>query len=304
MAVKVEISNNYLKVTYGTSDAIRLPYRRTRFSANATKELVDIYLEQELRRLFSTIEFADDYSSGTVTINTTSATKATGDITLASAIAGNTVTVNGLTYTGVAGAKADNTEFSIDTSDTAAATDLANSITNDVRVGTVNDVTATSSLGVVTVTASVGGIIGNTVTMSENTTGTTIVVDATLTGGLDDAEISGITVNGVQIMSGAETSIDDTDTLAAQVAANINAFTSSPNYTASVVGAVITITPDIKATYFNGYVVASTAVNATKTDVNLAGAGVNVVDSGDTPFTDWATFITFMEKKTGGELIV
>lgn len=46
-----------------------------------------------------------------------------------------TVTINGLVYTGVAGVKADNTEFSLDTDNFAIATDLADSINADVRVG-------------------------------------------------------------------------------------------------------------------------------------------------------------------------
>lgn len=85
---------------------------------------------------------------------------AVAKITLATAIADDTVTVNGLVYTGVAGVKSDNTEFSIDTSDTAAAVDLADSINNDVRVGTLAvvlvavastayvNITATSTTGV------------------------------------------------------------------------------------------------------------------------------------------------------------
>ena len=115
----------------------------------------------------------------------TGSAKADGTLTLVTAIATNTVTVNGLTYTGVAGAKSNNTQFSIDTSDAAAALDLADSILNDSRPGlTVPsiDVTATSALGVVTILASLGGILGNGVDMSA--TGGTITPDAaTLTGG-------------------------------------------------------------------------------------------------------------------------
>lgn len=76
-------------------------------------------------------------------------------IVMATAIADDTVTINGLVYTGVTGAKADNTEFSVDTSDTAAATDLADSINNDVRAGTIPTatLTATSSGAVVVVTS-------------------------------------------------------------------------------------------------------------------------------------------------------
>lgn len=51
-------------------------------------------------------------------------------------LAGDTVTVNGNVYTGVAGVKADDTEFSVDTSNTAVALDLADSIDDDARIGT------------------------------------------------------------------------------------------------------------------------------------------------------------------------
>lgn len=61
--------------------------------------------------------------------------------------AGDTVEINGLVYTGVVGVKADNTEFSVDTSDTAAATDLADSINNDVRSGTYEAVLVATSNG-------------------------------------------------------------------------------------------------------------------------------------------------------------
>jgi len=124
------------------------------------------------------LALAIDVAGGTTTA-------ATGTLTMVSAIATDTVTVNGLVYTGVAGAKADNTEFSIDTSDTAAATDLADSITNDTRdpvtVPSI-DVTASSALGVVTVTAAVASALGNDIDMSA--TGGTVTPDAaTLTGG-------------------------------------------------------------------------------------------------------------------------
>lgn len=113
---------------------------------------------------------------------------ATGTITLSSAVVGNMVTVNGLEYTGIAGSKGnDNTKFSIDTSNTAAATDLADSIAKDVRTGiTVPalDVTATSSETIITVTAATPGIIGNGITMAK--TGELIVLSGdNLEGGLD-----------------------------------------------------------------------------------------------------------------------
>ena len=109
--------------------------------------------------------------------------KATGTVTCATAVATDTVTVNGLVYTGVAGAKADNTEFSIDTGDTETATDLADSITNDSRTGTVLDVVATSNAAVVTIEETLGGTGGNAITLASSTGVRLAVSGATLTGG-------------------------------------------------------------------------------------------------------------------------
>jgi len=109
---------------------------------------------------------------------------ATGTATLLVVQAGDTVTINGLQYLAVAGAKANNAQFSVDGTDTVDAADLADSINNDVRAGTIGDVSATSSLGVVTITTDVLGTAGNAVTLAE--TGTTITISgATLSGGVD-----------------------------------------------------------------------------------------------------------------------
>ena len=108
---------------------------------------------------------------------------ASGTVTLASVLAGDTVTVNGLVYTAVAGAKSDNTEFSIDGTDTADATDLADSIANDNRVGTLFDVTATSNAAVVTITQTVAGSAGNATTLASSDGGRLAVSGATLSGG-------------------------------------------------------------------------------------------------------------------------
>lgn len=112
---------------------------------------------------------------------------ATGTVTCASVQAGDTVTVNGLLYTGVSGVKSGNTQFSVDTSDTACATDLADSITNDTRTGTVTTITqtATNSVGVVTITASVTGALGNSITLVSSNGTRLAVSGATLSNGFD-----------------------------------------------------------------------------------------------------------------------
>ena len=134
---------------------------------------------------------------------------ATGTIQFNSALADDTVTVNGLVYTAVAGSKAgDFTKFSIDTDNDAAAVDLADSITNDVRVGTLDDVTATSSTDTVTATQTVAGASGNATTLT-STGGLRVVLSgAVFTGG---TEATTVTVNGLTYTGVAGTRADATE---------------------------------------------------------------------------------------------
>lgn len=123
------------------------------------------------------------YSDSTWTI--TSQIKASGTATLTSAIATDAVTINGLLYTAVAGVPADSTEFSIDTGDTEAAASLANAINTDVRVGTVvSGVSATSALGVVTISAVDPGALGNAITIASADL-TIAMSGGVLAGGVD-----------------------------------------------------------------------------------------------------------------------
>jgi hypothetical protein len=78
-----------------------------------------------------------------------------------------------------------------------------------------------------------------------------------------------ISVNSVNIMSGSVAYTTDLDTTATNVATNINAHTSTPNYDASAIGSIITITPKTTlGTDFNGFAVVSTTSNG-KTDTNF-----------------------------------
>ena len=115
----------------------------------------------------------------------------TGTVTLAAVLANDTVTINGLVYTAVAGAKTDNTEFSIDGSDIVDATDLVDSINNDTRVGTIilttdTFVAANSGTAIVTMTVVRGGTGGNSFTLiSSNGTRLAVSGAGTFTGGTD-----------------------------------------------------------------------------------------------------------------------
>ena len=90
----------------------------------------------------------------------------------------------------------------------------------------------------------------------------------TLTGG-GSGSVDGITVNSVEVMNGAETFDTDLTTTATNVATSINAKTSSPNYTATSVGQVITI----RALVENTFTVTSSTTTITSTDANMSGHG-------------------------------
>jgi len=100
---------------------------------------------------------------------------------------------------------------------------------------------------------------------SDKATGT-VQLTAGASGSVD-----GITVNSIEIMSGGEAFATDLTVTARAVAANINAHTSAPNYSATSLGDLITITSSARGTTPNGFVVVSATTTITSTDVNLAG---------------------------------
>lgn len=115
----------------------------------------------------------------------TGAAKASGTITFSSFAADDTVTINGVTLTAKA-SPATEAEFAIGASDTAAAVALAAAIIAHSTLGTI--LTATSALGVTTVTALRPGKLGNCVTTAISARGS--VAAARLTGGLDGTEVT------------------------------------------------------------------------------------------------------------------
>jgi hypothetical protein len=101
----------------------------------------------------------------------------------------------------------------------------------------------------------------------------------TLTGGAAGS-VDTITVDGVNIMSGSVAFTTDLATTAAAVASNINFHTSSPEYTAAAVGAVITISAASAAgSDPNGFVVLVTATTITYTKTNMSGGSFAYVSS-------------------------
>ncbi len=108
---------------------------------------------------------------------------ATGTVTIAGVLAADTVTVNGLVYTAVSGAKANNTQFTIDGTDTASAEDLAASVQDDTRTGTIGDLQAASTAAVVTMTSTLNGTEGNAVTLVSSNGTRLAVSGSTFSGG-------------------------------------------------------------------------------------------------------------------------
>lgn len=110
--------------------------------------------------------------------------RATGTLTAASAVAGDTCVVNGVTFTAVAGAvTVGSRQFSIDTGDTETATSLAAQINGITDYNITGKITATSAAGVVTLRAVDAGTAGNAYTL----VGTAVRLAAsaaTLTGGI------------------------------------------------------------------------------------------------------------------------
>lgn len=146
-----------------------------------------IFTIEKCRKEFKVIsELVDADFDEVVVADTTvvAGALALGTVTCLTAIVGNTVTVNNILYTAVAGPKANNTEFSIDTGDNETATDLADSIQNDTRQGTLGDLTAIAAVNVVTIKQTLPGTVGNATTLVSS--GATLAVSgATFTGGVD-----------------------------------------------------------------------------------------------------------------------
>lgn len=116
---------------------------------------------------------------------------ATNAVTFSSIAAADTVTINGVVYTGSNSATTSNVQFKTGGTDTTAALSLANVINGTSANGTtvtppakINGiVTATAALGVVTITAVGPGAIGNLYTLAISAHGS--VTGATFASGAD-----------------------------------------------------------------------------------------------------------------------
>lgn len=142
------------------------------------------------------------------------------------------------------------------------------------------DYSALSSGAVITVTAAVagtpyqinataknGGLLDDqTAVVATTVANVAAIAGATakstafkITGGTAAGSLSGIKVGGIQIMSGAVTWGTSSTATATAIASNINAFTSTPDYTATSVGETVTISAAVTGVAANDLSVEITA---------------------------------------------
>lgn len=121
----------------------------------------------------------------------------------------------------------------------------------------------------------------------------------TLTGGAGGS-VNNVTVNGVTITSGGVLFTTDLATTATAVAANITAYTSTPNYTATAVGPVITITASDAGQGPNGFVVATSTTTITATTTDMSG-GLNAIEVSD--YNQWMFQTAYDASTTDNSII-
>lgn len=115
----------------------------------------------------------------------TALVRASGTITVASIQANDTITINGTTITGKA-SPSGASEFDSDGSDTVVATAIVDCI--NAHSSFTGIVTATSALGVVTISAYVKGVIGNCITLASSNNTRLAVSASRLASGAGMAE--------------------------------------------------------------------------------------------------------------------
>lgn len=198
---------------------------------------------------------------------------ARGKVTFSTVVATNAVSIGGVNFVGAAGAATPGAAtFSVDTSDTAAATSLAAQINAHAVASLV--VGATSSGAVVKIRALLAGTAGNAIAFAK--TGSPVTIQTAAGGALAGAFIEG----GV-----AQTSLTwdygDTDTQAAvSLAARINAHpTTVALMTASNVAGAVKLRSILTGTAGNAYTITKSGAPITITAA-AGGADTGVFQDG------------------------
>lgn len=172
-----------LKITTGRPDTYLTSQFETVGGAKAIAQRIAQYVE----RVLSGNEKAAS-SSAPPSINIEvqgNQVQASGTYTFASVIATNTILINGVTFTCVASGATGN-QFNVGGTDTLTAVAAAAAINASATALIANYVTASSALGVVTITSAFYGLAGNQTTIS-SPNGTITASGARLTAGAVDA---------------------------------------------------------------------------------------------------------------------
>jgi len=235
-----------------------------------------------------------------ITISDTAGARITSAATFSGGINGDFVTINGLVYTATVGAKADDTEFSIDTSICAAATDLADSIDDDVRVGTIFNLTSTAAGAVVTsvVACVCAGTCGNNIEQltSDSCSLTLSCMNFENGNTADTVTVNGLTYTAVEGAGCTACMIFSTDTsdnaTATDLATRINCDATAGtlpclDVTAAACAAVVTVTAACSGA-------SSNAITLTSTDAGtLAVSGCGTLAGGNDACTLTVNGLTY-----------
>jgi hypothetical protein len=185
----------------------------------------------------------------------------TGGVANAAIPATGTMTVTG----GTAGAGNAISAVLIDGVDALGATVLwatsnavtaANIATQINAFTSIPDYTATSTGAVVTITPTTPGAAANGRVINPTVTGTATATGGTLSGGADTAtsQVIDLKINGVSVISAPVNWTTSNEASASALAAAINGFTSTPDYTASAAGSFVSIAAVTPGPAPNGFV--------------------------------------------------
>lgn len=154
--------------------------------------------------------------------------------------------------------------WGVSNSDTAA--DVAAQINTYVSIP---NYTATALGATVTITASTAGVAANGRVVSPTVAGdVTVGSIANMAGGSDSAtsRLTNLQINGVSVLTGPIEWDTSNEATATAIAAAINSFTSAPDYSASAVGASISIAAVTPGVAPNGFVVNFTLADGLTVD--------------------------------------
>lgn len=230
----------------------------------------------------------------TVTINGTAMTaivqRATGTLVAATAVAGTTFVLNGVLFTGKAGAVTlGQPEFSIDTGNTATAVSIAaqiNALTDPLVSGVV---TATSATDTVTIRAVTAGTAGNAITLE----GTATVLEAS-----DTVLAGGIAVANNQFdFSPGSTATQVAADLVRCINASSTALVSS-HVTAYNTAGVVTLVAKYSGTPGNHITLASSDADGLGVSGSGRLTGGTELNAGGTPATAVITFASVANADT------